>query len=73
MFGAVIPKSDSGKLSEPATWIVPSTSCAWAGMLTDFLTPWSSRSPTSVISEGVPVRAAAGISTGCVTVNVAVG
>ena len=60
-------------MSEPATWIVPSTSCAWAGIWTDFVTPWTVRSPVRVMSDGVPVRAAAGTSTGAVSLKVAVG
>ena len=59
-FGGVIPKSDSGNVRVPATWILPSASWAWAGICTDFVTPCSVRSPTSVMSLAVPVRAAAG-------------
>ena len=73
MFGAVIPKSESGKDSEPATETVPLTSCALAGIWTDFVTPWRVRSPVSVTSDGVPVNAAAGTATGWVSLNVAVG
>ena len=73
MFGAVIPKSESGKESEPATETVPLTSCALAGIWTDLVTPWRVRSPVSVTSDGVPVSAAAGTATGCVSLNVAVG
>ena len=50
MFGAVIPKSESGKESEPATETVPLTSCALAGIWTDLVTPWRVRSPVSVTS-----------------------
>ena len=57
---------------EPATWIVPSTSWAWAGIWTDLVTPWRVRSPVSVTSDALPARAAAGISTGLVRVKVAV-
>ena len=51
---------------------MPSASFAWAGIWTDFVTPWRVRSPTSVTSVAVPARAAAGISTGWVSVKVAV-
>ena len=60
-------------MSEPATWIVPLTSCALAGISTDFVTPWRVRSPVRVTSDAVPASAAAGISTGLVSVKVAVG
>ena len=66
-------KSDSGKVSDPATWTWPSTSWAWAGISTALVTPWRVRSPTRVRSVAVPARAAAGMSTGWVMVNVAVG
>ena len=57
----------------PRDRIVPLTSCAFAGIDTDLVTPWSVRSPVRVTSEGVPLIAAAGTSTGAVRVNVAVG
>ena len=60
-------------MSEPATWIVPSTSCAWAGIWTDFVTPWTVRSPVSVMSDGGAGQGGRGTSTGAVSVNVAVG
>ncbi len=44
-----------------------------AGSDTDLVTPWSVRSPFSVTSDAVPVRAAAGTSTGDVRLKVAVG
>jgi hypothetical protein len=66
-------KSASGNVSEPATWIRPSVSWACAGISTDLVTPWRVRSPRSVRSVGVPLTAAAGISTGWVIVKVAVG
>ncbi len=72
-FGGVMPKSANGNVRVPATWTLPSDSCACAGIRTDFVTPCSVRSPTSVTSLAVPASAAAGTATGWVTVNVAVG
>ena len=35
-FGAVMSKSDSGNVSDPATWTAPSANCACAGISTLF-------------------------------------
>ncbi len=56
--GGVIPKSEKGKVSEPATWIVEPFSWARAGIATPFVVPWIVRSPSRVRSTGDPARAA---------------
>ena len=72
-FGAAMSKSASGNVIEPATWIRPSASCAWAGISTARVTPWRVRSPTRTRSVGVPSIAAAAMSTVSVRTNVALG
>ena len=68
-----MPKSDIGNVSEPTTssWLPLTWVCR--GIVTDLVTPWIVMSPVACTVTGEPDRASAGMATGWVSLNVAVG
>ena len=55
--GIVMPQSVNVAGIEPTTAMTPSTSFAWSGNSTDFVTPWMVRSPSAVTVTVSPVAA----------------